>query len=151
MKILIAFDDSPYSQTVVNQILKQHWTKDASFKIVMVLEPMCVMPDDADDPETETAIARVYKRRHHYAKRICESVVHRLKTSVSGCSAEFEIKEGSARKEIVNVAVAWNADKIMLGAHGMDICPRNILGSVSTYVAAHAPCSVEIIRAAHAA
>ena len=151
MKILIAFDDSPYSQTVINEIVKQHWQKNTEFKVTMILEQLCVVPDDIDDPDTEEAIAKVYKKRWHLAKTMCESVVHKLKASFPGCKADFEIKEGSARKEIINVAVTWNADKIILGAHGMDICPRNILGSVSTYVAAHAPCSVEILRTKSAA
>lgn len=151
MKILIAFDDSPYSQTVINEILKQHWQKNTEFKVVMILEQLCVMPDDLEDPDAQEAIAKIYKKRRQHAQQMCESVVGRLKTAISEGKASYEIKEGSARKEIINVAVTWNADKIILGAHGIDVCPRNILGSVSTYVAAHAPCSVEILRTKSAA
>lgn len=150
MKVLIAFDDSPYSQTVINEILKQHWQKNVSFKVLMILEQLCIATN-FDDPEAEEAIGKIYKKRWHHANKICESVVHRLKSGIHNCNAEYEVKEGSAGKEIVSAAVEWKADKIILGAHGFGICPRNILGSVSTYVAGHAPVSVEIIRSPIAA
>ncbi|MBA3858841.1 MAG: hypothetical protein C0507_18205 [Cyanobacteria bacterium PR.3.49] len=145
MKVLIAFDDSPYSQKVINQILRSQWRPHVTFKVLMILEPICISTEFGDQ-ETADAIEKIYKKRWHYASKVCESVVQRLKASISECSAEYEVKEGTAGKEIVNAAVSWHADKVILGAHGFGICPRNILGSVSTYVAAHAPCSIEIIR-----
>lgn len=43
-------------------------------------------------------------------------------------------------------AEAFNADLIVAGSHGHGGLERFLLGSVSQTVAAHAKCSVEIVR-----
>jgi nucleotide-binding universal stress UspA family protein len=48
--------------------------------------------------------------------------------------------------EIVDRAAEWHADLIVLGSHGRHGLDRFLIGSVSEYVARHAPCSVEIVR-----
>jgi len=48
---------------------------------------------------------------------------------------------------IVEQAKKWGSDLIVLGSHGWRGVDRVLMGSVSEYVAIHAPCSVEIIRA----
>jgi nucleotide-binding universal stress UspA family protein len=53
---------------------------------------------------------------------------------------------GSARRTIVEAAEAWGADLIVVGSHGYRSWERMLLGSVSQAVAAHAACSVEIVR-----
>lgn len=146
MKVLIAIDDSPYSKHIVDAVMKQHWQPGTCFKLLTVLEMLCASPEEIEEFDADKALAKIYERRWNHAQSLCEREVQKLQESFPEANVEYEIKEGSARKEIINIAVQWNAEKIYVGAHGMDVCPRNLLGSVSTYVAAHAPCSVEIIR-----
>ena len=56
------------------------------------------------------------------------------------------VLEGSPKKAIVEEAERWNADLIVLGAHGYSAIRRFLLGSVSHAVVLHAPCSVEVVR-----
>jgi nucleotide-binding universal stress UspA family protein len=46
----------------------------------------------------------------------------------------------------VDEAEEWDADLIVVGSHGYQSWERMLLGSVSQSVAAHAECSVEIVR-----
>jgi nucleotide-binding universal stress UspA family protein len=57
-----------------------------------------------------------------------------------------EIGDGPAKDVILDIAERWGADLIVLGSHGYSGWKRFLLGSVSHAVAAHAHCSVEIVR-----
>jgi nucleotide-binding universal stress UspA family protein len=46
----------------------------------------------------------------------------------------------------VKEAEIWGADAIVIGARGLGPLDRLLLGSVSTAVVSHAPCSVEVFR-----
>lgn len=147
MKVIVAVDDSPYSKAVVDAIEKRLWPAHISFKVLTVIEPLCDDADNAVSVESgEPAMEGKEKRRQH-AEHLCEKVRHRLEGLVEGAKAHCEVREGAPQIEIINAAVDWMADQIILGAHGKDVCPHNLLGSVSQSVVAHAPCSVEIVRA----
>ena len=47
---------------------------------------------------------------------------------------------------IVRTAGVWNADLVVVGTHGRHGLTRVLAGSVSEWVAAHAPCSVLVAR-----
>jgi nucleotide-binding universal stress UspA family protein len=57
-----------------------------------------------------------------------------------------EALTGSPKRTIVEESEAWGADLIVVGSHGYHTWERMLLGSVSQSVAAHALCSVEIVR-----
>jgi nucleotide-binding universal stress UspA family protein len=61
-----------------------------------------------------------------------------------------DIPKGNPRSVILDEAEAWGADLIVLGSHGYTGLKRVLLGSVSQAIAAHAKCSVEIVRSATA-
>ena len=50
-------------------------------------------------------------------------------------------------ERIIDSAAEWRADLIVVGSHGRSGIPRFLLGSVAEFVARHAKCSVEIVRA----
>lgn len=63
-----------------------------------------------------------------------------------GLRAEGAVKAGDPRAVLVDEAKAWDADCIFLGSRGLGAWDRILLGSVTTSVASHAPCTVEVIR-----
>lgn len=144
MKIIIAIDDSPYSQKVIESVAKRQWPDTAQFKILTVLEPVCVEPEDNGD--FKELLEQVYHRRRESAHKLLNHARDQLLKVADEGRVHFEIREGIPKHEIVDCAVEWNADKIMLGAHGHGICPHNVIGGVSRNVAATAPCTVEIVR-----
>jgi hypothetical protein len=57
------------------------------------------------------------------------------------------VKEDDAAQMILSEAERWQADCVFVGQRGLGIMKRMLLGSASSTVAAHAPCSVEVVRA----
>lgn len=145
MKVIIAVDDSPYSMNVVDAVLHRQWPKGTQFKVLTVVEPVCC--DEDAEPEIVNLISDLTERRKKSSIRLGERIRHRIEYAFPEMSVHVEIREGLPRTEIINAAVDWSADKILLGAHGKDVCPHNLIGSVSRSVALQSPCSIEIIRA----
>jgi nucleotide-binding universal stress UspA family protein len=145
MKVMIAIDDSPYSKDVVDSIVRRAWPERTKFKILTVLEPLCVSCNDSG-ADFSDSLSDVYRRRRQVAERLCEKIAHKIISAVPTANVDYEIREGLPRTEIINAAVEWAADRILVGAHGRDVCPRNLLGSVSRAIAKQAACSVEIVR-----
>jgi nucleotide-binding universal stress UspA family protein len=144
MKVLIAIDDSPYSTEVINEVVRRRWPLDCEFKILRVIEP--ITWSEISKTKWAEVAENAHIRRYEDAQRHCVQARVQMEHHVPDCTVHFEIRDGNARAEILDAAAEWNADKIIVGAHGHYVCPRFILGSVSRAVAAHAPCSVEIIR-----
>ena len=94
-----------------------------------------------------------------YSARQLESIIeteiskaHQLVTSAAerlgaaGFETSTSVREGDARKVILDCAAEWEADLILVGSHGRKGVAHMVLGSVSEAVARYAPCSVEIVR-----
>jgi nucleotide-binding universal stress UspA family protein len=77
-------------------------------------------------------------------ERKSDAAVARL--AAAGFKAEPKVLVGDPRIVILREAREWEADCIFLGSRGLDAVERFVLGSVSSAVASHAPCTVEIVR-----
>jgi nucleotide-binding universal stress UspA family protein len=58
------------------------------------------------------------------------------------------VEQGNSESTIINASEKWQADLIVLGAHGRKGLRRLWMGGVPAAVAFHARCSVEIARVA---
>lgn len=148
MKVLIAVDDSQCSEAVVDSAVKRNWPEQTHFLILTVLEPIPL--DTKNQKELRALIEEGTEKRRSTAKELVETVASKLKQKVSAKagSVDFTVKEGSPKKEIVESAIEFGADRILIGAQGHGTSAHNLLGEVSRVVAATAHCSVEIIREA---
>ncbi|MBY0357293.1 MAG: universal stress protein [Candidatus Obscuribacterales bacterium] len=144
MKILIAIDDSPYSEHILELVSKRKWPLDCQFKILTVIEPFTSSDWQGEDWSLMNKEITALRRKR--AGELCAKARKRLENYIAGAIVHYEIREGQPGWEIVMDAADWNADKIIIGAHGRNVCPHNLLGSVSRTVSEHAPCSVEVIR-----
>lgn len=143
MKILLAIDDSPYSQSVMDAVVTRSFPKDSQIRVLTVIEPLEL---DASDGLTMAVLKDIEKARHESARKLLEKCKHKLDALGADMIVHFEVREGDPRQQIVDAASQWGASKILIGAHSHGLCPRNLVGSVSRAVAAHAPCTVEIVR-----
>lgn len=142
MKVLLAIDDSPCSRAMIKTVAARRWPVGTEFKILTVVEKIAPHSSAAWKRLGQTARAKLDLA----ASEHCQATRHLLESHVPGSIVHFEIRHGQAQEEIITAAAQWSADKIVLGAHGKDICPRFMLGSVSRSVVSRAQCSVEIIR-----
>lgn len=146
MKILVAIDDSDYSRIVVEAVEKRHWPEGTQFKIVSVVEPLPAELRRTIEEEEGKPIKRIEHERKEHAVALCEKVRHGIESAVQGAIVFFEVRDGHPADQIIQSAAEWNADRILIGAHGHSICPHNLPGSVSRAVAHSATCHVEMIR-----
>ncbi|HEY9756432.1 MAG TPA: universal stress protein [Oculatellaceae cyanobacterium] len=148
MRTLIAIDNSPFSQTVVDAVSRRRWPERTEFRIITVIEPLAVNDDPSAISEYSHTVSQIRRYRERTARQKCEEARKKLQAAIPGALIDVDIQEGSPRALIINAASEWAADEIIIGAHSRELCPRDLIGSVSRAVAAHAPCSVEIVRPA---
>jgi nucleotide-binding universal stress UspA family protein len=146
VKVLIAVDDSQCSEAVVDSAVKRNWPEQTQFLILTVLEPIPL--DTENQKEMRALIEEGTEKRRKTAKALVETVSDKLKKQFSdkAGAVTFTVIEGSPKKEIVESAIEFGADRILIGAQGHGTSAHNLLGEVSRVVAATAHCSVEIIR-----
>jgi nucleotide-binding universal stress UspA family protein len=63
----------------------------------------------------------------------------------AGLRADSEVQDGNPAHRLVEAAVNWDADLIVLGTHGHTRLERLVVGSVARAVLHHAPCSVLVV------
>ena len=68
-----------------------------------------------------------------------------LRDSVPNVSSRFREGSNSAH-EIIEEAVESGSNLVMLGNKGKKAMRRFLLGSMTSHVARHAPCSVWVVR-----
>jgi nucleotide-binding universal stress UspA family protein len=140
MKILLAIDNSKFSEAATQSIASQFRPQDTEVRVLNVVEPIAISAPPQMSPgyypelEDQVRKARVFVEE---AERALSSAGFRVSTSVA---------EGYAKSVILDKAAEWHADLIALGSHGRKGLERFLLGSVSEAVARHAPCSVLIVR-----
>lgn len=69
-----------------------------------------------------------------------------IESETLGIPTEFTQTPGDPGRVICDVARSWNADLIMVGNRGRSGLSEFLLGSVSSYVMHHAPCSVLVVH-----
>ena len=82
-------------------------------------------------------------------REVAESVLARAAREAEnqGVEVETHAREGEPAEAIIGLANEQQADLIVVGNRGLTGIRRFLLGSVSSKVSAHAPCSVMIVRA----
>jgi nucleotide-binding universal stress UspA family protein len=145
MKILIATDGSEFSRAAVDEFGQNVLKPTDEIKIVA-----------AADPLTHVIGAPFGVVDEYYQKLINEA--RKQASEITG-EAEAQIRRihphpklttrvllGSPAQSIVEEAEKWDADLIVVGSHGYGFWKRALLGSVSSAVVNHAPCSVLVVR-----
>ncbi|MBY0551102.1 MAG: universal stress protein [Candidatus Obscuribacterales bacterium] len=146
MKILVAIDDSPYSKHVIDAVRTRHWPKDTEFRVLNVVEPVANEYEALEEYEFTTTLEEIDKRRMESAHKLCLAAAEKLRLIPSSI-VHFDIRRGKPSAQILKSAIDWTASKIVIGAHGRDLCPHGFIGSVSRAVCERAGCSVEVVRA----
>ena len=141
MKILLAVDDSKYSQAAIQSVLQKARPQDTEVRVLHVLEPIL---------EAQWSSHHVYGEMMAQRRQDATEMVKRAAESLNAVGfkiCSYALESGTPKVMIIDEAKKWGADLIVLGSHGRTGLDRFLLGSVSEAVARHAACSVEIVRA----
>jgi nucleotide-binding universal stress UspA family protein len=147
MRILLATDGSPCSDVAIRNVAARPWPPGSELEVVTVVHTsMPLIPDP-----TLTGVAMRWSsldEDRHKARGRVQAAEQQL-VGASDLTVTGTVLEGDPAHAIVEEAARWEADLVVVGAHGYGVVKRLALGSVSTKVASHAPCSVEIVRCPH--
>lgn len=143
LRVLIAVDGSPGSDFAVKAAASRSWPEGTTIRVVGVVE------GDGFSKTVEEILGLTFAKKGQNAKSMwlkakSESAAKLL--SSQGWNTEAIIRKGDPRMVILNEVKTWKADCIFLGSRGLGGIDRFTLGSVSSSVAAHAECTVEIVR-----
>jgi nucleotide-binding universal stress UspA family protein len=148
IQLVLGIDGSSGSSAATEWIGARSWPTGSALKLVTTTGPFTAIPPASDwmlpmlqlitPEEREDAFAEA--RRWHERAR---ETLRPTRLAVSSV-----IKEGDPKYVLVSEAAAGNADSIVVGCAGLSRFERLVLGSVSSAVVAHAPCSVDVVRVA---
>jgi nucleotide-binding universal stress UspA family protein len=118
VRIIIGYTGSPDSERAVDAVTSRTWLKGSEVRIVTAREMVGPAPVDALAEKTEAA----------------------------GLTVSHFAREGKPALVLIEEAEQWRADSIFVGTRDVHGIKHFLSGSVSSAVAARAPCSVEVVR-----
>ena len=140
MKILLAIDDSKFSEAAAKSLAGQFRPQDTEVRVLHVVEPIAI----SEPPEMSPGYYPELEGQLPQARELVDRAAKTLASS--GFRVTTSVATGDARSVILDDAGEWHADLIVLGSHGRRGLERFFLGSVSEAIARHARCSVQIVR-----
>jgi nucleotide-binding universal stress UspA family protein len=133
MKLLIAVDHSEASQAVVKEVAARPWPPKSCAEVLNVVEPAHLW-----------TVSQTAEEAMGLSTDLVNRSAEELRSA--GLEASGVSLRGDARRVILDRAEETKADFIFVGSHGGSALTRFLAGNVAAAVAAHAPCSVEIVR-----
>jgi nucleotide-binding universal stress UspA family protein len=140
MRILVAIDDSKFSQAAMEALIAQIPAQHAEVRVLHVVEPIVITAP----PQMAAGYAPELAEEVKAGRALVEQAAQTLRSK--GFKVETAVEKGDIREKILESAADWGATLIVLGSHGHRGVRRFLLGSVAESVARHATCSVEIVR-----
>jgi nucleotide-binding universal stress UspA family protein len=136
MRILLAIDDSKFSEAATQAVIAQHQPLGTQVKVLNVVDLAIPIPTSYAASFREESL-----RRGQELVRRAEQMLNE-----AGYAVQTVVEEGDPKSTIIDQATQWNAELIVVGSHGRKGIDRFLMGSVAEGIVRHALCSVEIIR-----
>jgi nucleotide-binding universal stress UspA family protein len=142
MKILIGLDASIHSDRVLDFVARMRWPAGSRVIVLSVLQPVASTVTGAYEPTVIPAESLEGMRQQ------LEEVVSRAEGALRevGFSTEGRVVAGEPRQALIQAAQSERADLIVVGSHGRSGIAKMMLGSVSSHIVTHAPCSVMVVK-----
>ena len=148
LKVLLAVDGSEGSRHATEAVAARPWPSGTEIRVFSVVElGMSALQGAFEIPALDAT--HLESQRAEAMKRTEEAIDSALKTLEAAgltTSESISVLAASPKEVILQEAAEWPADWIVLGSHGSSGLSRFLIGSTSETVAAHAQCSVEVVR-----
>ena len=138
VKILIGMDGSKSAEEAVNVVALRKWPEGSQVRLVNATWMVPV------NSRLSSPIAQWIQSERERVRLAIEAATRKL-TAV-GLEVSALVEQADPEKLICDEAVSWEADCVFLGARGMGVVDRLLIGSISSAVAAKALCPVEVVR-----
>jgi len=146
MRILLAVDGSPFSDTAASEVASRPWPANSEIKVVTAYQvPLIPTPEVwAISDEYLPALEQLAREQ---TQSIVDATVATLASRLDkSMTVSGEVLQGLPREAILEEAERWQADLIVMGSHGYGAWRGFLLGSVSRAVVTQAKCSVEVVH-----
>ena len=145
--ILVCVDNSKQSQKALSRAISIAEKFDSKLNILMVIEDRQV--DFWNDTEYKVGAdnPQIHLKKESKIFQQVEKILNDLVKRVpSKINCVTEILTGDPAKVIVNYSKKKKPDVIIMGARGLGVFSKLLLGSVSSKVSDHASSSVLVVR-----
>jgi nucleotide-binding universal stress UspA family protein len=145
VRIIIGLDGSPDAELAMEAVAERVWPDGSEAHLITILDSrlsfltpsliprLARWSSPADSANDQAWIDRMMKAASD-------------KLQNAGLKISTEVVRGDPSQRLLDAAIDWEADCIVVGARGLSGIERFLTGSVSTDVAARASCSVEVVR-----
>ncbi len=144
MKILLALDESLFSQEAVRAVAEEFQPKHAEVQVVNAVEQISAYFSAEYFPHITRDTKQIERERQKQAEALVDKAYTKLRQAGFRCGKA--VVHGDARAAILDQAKNWKADLIVVGSHGLKGLNRLLMGSVSEAIVRHAECSVQVVR-----
>lgn len=144
--VLVALDQSDYSEGVFNAIAERPWPDYTQFRIVSVVSPPIEKCIGTASSLNALSIFEEHEQSVAKLKGELAKKARLLESKTKSKSSSFEVMEGDPREVLLRTIEEWPAHLVIVGSQGKTDLERLFLGSVSHAVALHAWCSVEVAK-----
>ena len=153
MKVLVPIDGSEASIAAVQEVAHCPLPTGSTIELLYAIHSR--LPVIPDFPPWAVTIAAAHgesvRAQTKHAPEVLAAAARHLESHQRQATVLTKTVEGVPKEEILREAIAWGADRIVLGSHGRGRAQRAVLGSTASAVAAEAPCTVQIARPRRAA
>lgn len=145
-RVLIAFDFSDHSNTILDHLIRLRWADAVQFHLVTVLPKATELLAQAATPlEVKPLMKQSEEAKLRAERSLLEYRLHLMqRTKVRDISVE--VAEGEPADGIINTAESWQATLVVVGTRGHSGLKRLFLGSVAGALVNRCPCSVHVVR-----
>jgi nucleotide-binding universal stress UspA family protein len=144
LRIVLGFDGSNDSRGALRSLAKRSYPEGTKVHVLSVMDLRMVTALGFLSGFAEEMIDITRDDDQEIVQKLVDSAVKELRAN--GFDASGSVQEGDPKKMIVKHAEEWQADLIVVGAHGTTRTERFLMGSVSSAITSRAHCSVEVIR-----
>jgi nucleotide-binding universal stress UspA family protein len=148
LRILVGVDETPASEVVVAALSARHFPPQTQVKLVTATGVFEYFSSDILGSSVAVVPSDTIDELRRTAAEAATAVQEKLLAAYPDWKVTLsrEVIEGDPKSVLLDIAEKWPADAIMLGTRDLSGAERFFIGSVSSAIVAHAPCTVEVIR-----
>jgi nucleotide-binding universal stress UspA family protein len=145
VRIIIGLDGSPDAELAMEAVAERTWPAGSEAHLITVMDNrLSILTPSLIPRLARWASAADSDDDQGWVDRMMKAATDKLQTA--GLKSSCEVVSGAPSQRLLDAAVDWQADCIVMGARGLTGIERFLIGSVSSDVAVRANCSVEVVR-----
>ena len=145
MKVIVALDQSQYSEAALKAITNRNWSKDAQFILLSVID-LGLYDHEGWDASLLLNLNEYKKGLLAKRNQYLDSCVESLKRALPTNKIRKKVLQGRPRECIIGEVRDCDPDLLIMGSHGRKGVSKLLLGSVAESVLVEAMCPVEIVK-----